>query len=1111
MNTFRCILYTLLVFFTTYVTAEITIEGETIYVETNNYKVQFDYGAITYLYNKLTDEIYTLPLDSNRNPGFRMTAGILAENRDFWARYATTVNAQKISSNHAEIRFREGRNEIRLIISIESHTGDLLISVDGVADIPNVYGIDWGIENLDLRNLRLIIPSGNRQIIDAVSAIKHRTMRYPSTDWEAQLAIVESRHGGFYVRGIDTTFKFKNLNYESDADSFGLGFRTVNHAPWDSLTAAQSVTWRFNTYAGDWCVPAQIHRDWMEEAFDPWRLSDMPAWVSDIGLVVVQSDLNAELLPSLAEVVDPTKTLLYLSSWSKEGHPINYPDYSNPHERFEGVLETARQHRFRVMLHVDIHGCSPSYPLYQEFKRFQYRHPWTGKLLGFHWDEIDNPERNAYISPASSQWRNLLVQEFKAVWEKYNVDAFFLDTTHYVINDANGLIEGLTSAQGNVMLHKELVEAMPGAVFSGEGLHEVTFFRESFAQRTAFLQGPPHPISAFLFSPYTRFHGGIGTPAGPDPGYHLYLDTAESQGYLSTFWIWEGALNRQGNQEVLSLARQWQDLGLQPNVGCDWGPNTLFQYTTRTGETATHQRTASGSVLILPDSGGSERVYGVTQAQTHRSLPLWRAYNETHLIGLNPDKAYFLNNVPRDFSQPHINLLSPDIYISETRITDEAALFRFESTGSDRGATVGFFLPTPPVKSIPDTLRPTGAGQYTVEADLSQPIVIFLAPLQQISLPYDLREAEPQFNAGVQLDYGEGFDGIFQLGNRDGIGSYSVETVDNIKKETISARPPNDGQAILQFPLSLPQEPSTFSFSMGLVKDCNEGGIQGVVSQGVVFEVRLNGQTYFEIFKTTFDWTDDNISLSQFAGQPVLLELVTDPAQEGSAGSTCDQAHWADLHITAVPNPDANLDGRVNVLDLILIASSFGEQPPSNPQTDTNKDGVVNISDLVFVAEHLSQNAAAPSQLDLIKSIPSSAKEVIAAQRALSELEAIPNKSHGVRLAIELLRHYLAVADRNVQETKLLPNYPNPFNPDTWIPYQLSEGSTVTVKIYDVTGSLARTIEVGHKPVGYYLTRERAIYWDGRSEKGESVSSGVYFYTLSTDTYTQTRRMVIVK
>ena len=212
--------------------------------------------------------------------------------------------------------------------------------------------------------------------------------------------------------------------------------------------------------------------------------------------------------------------------------------------------------------------------------------------------------------------------------------------------------------------------------------------------------------------------------------------------------------------------------------------------------------------------------------------------------------------------------------------------------------------------------------------------------------------------------------------------------------------------------------------------------------------------------------------------------MITDP----NGSNSCDWAHWADLLITAEepePNGDVNQDGIVNVLDMIVVAQNFGQEPPSDSRADVNQDGVVNLLDLVFVAEHFSQDAAAPSQLDLIKSIPSTAKEIIAAQRALSELEAMPNKSQGVQLAIELLRHYLSVANQRVEETKLLPNYPNPFNPETWIPYQLSEGSTVTVKIYDVSGGLVRTIGVGHKSVGYYLTREKAVYWDGRNENGE--------------------------
>ena len=96
-------------------------------------------------------------------------------------------------------------------------------------------------------------------------------------------------------------------------------------------------------------------------------------------------------------------------------------------------------------------------------------------------------------------------------------------------------------------------------------------------------------------------------------------------------------------------------------------------------------------------------------------------------------------------------------------------------------------------------------------------------------------------------------------------------------------------------------------------------------------------------------------------------------------------------------------------------------------------------------------------------------------------------------------------------ETTLLPNYPNPFNPDTWIPYQLSKSVDVTVSIYSVDGTLVRTLALGHQPVGIYQNRHRAAYWDGRNAFGESVASGLYFYTLTAGDFTATRKMLIRK
>ena len=95
--------------------------------------------------------------------------------------------------------------------------------------------------------------------------------------------------------------------------------------------------------------------------------------------------------------------------------------------------------------------------------------------------------------------------------------------------------------------------------------------------------------------------------------------------------------------------------------------------------------------------------------------------------------------------------------------------------------------------------------------------------------------------------------------------------------------------------------------------------------------------------------------------------------------------------------------------------------------------------------------------------------------------------------------------------TALLPNYPNPFNPETWIPYQLAEAADVMLTIYDIHGRVVRDLDLGHRRAGVYRTRGRAAYWDGKNEFGEPVASGLYFYTLTAGDFSATRKMLIRK
>ena len=121
------------------------------------------------------------------------------------------------------------------------------------------------------------------------------------------------------------------------------------------------------------------------------------------------------------------------------------------------------------------------------------------------------------------------------------------------------------------------------------------------------------------------------------------------------------------------------------------------------------------------------------------------------------------------------------------------------------------------------------------------------------------------------------------------------------------------------------------------------------------------------------------------------------------------------------------------------------------------------------------------------------------------EGNAAPVKAEG------LGQVHLSNLNQVVTKTKLLRNYPNPFNPETWIPYQLKDSVDVIISIYDLSGRLVRRLELGQKTAGFYLTKDRAAYWDGKNNCGEKVSSGVYLYHLQTGDYNAIKRMLMVK
>ena len=199
---------------------------------------------------------------------------------------------------------------------------------------------------------------------------------------------------------------------------------------------------------------------------------------------------------------------------------------------------------------------------------------------------------------------------------------------------------------------------------------------------------------------------------------------------------------------------------------------------------------------------------------------------------------------------------------------------------------------------------------------------------------------------------------------------------------------------------------------------------------------------------------------------------------------------------------DVNRDGVVSILDLILVAQQLGKRVSAGSAVDVNGDGVVSILDLIRVAQGIAGSSAAPSV-----GTESAAAATIEAWIAQARLE--DDGSPAFKQGIENLQALLA--SLIPEETVLLHNYPNPFNPETWIPYQLAHAADVTLTIYDTKGVLVRQLDLGYQGAGYYTNRTRAAYWDGRNHLGESVGSGVYFYQLRAGDYSTLRKMVILK
>ncbi len=223
---------------------------------------------------------------------------------------------------------------------------------------------------------------------------------------------------------------------------------------------------------------------------------------------------------------------------------------------------------------------------------------------------------------------------------------------------------------------------------------------------------------------------------------------------------------------------------------------------------------------------------------------------------------------------------------------------------------------------------------------------------------------------------------------------------------------------------------------------------------------------------------------------------------------------YVDIRVSQYPPWDVNEDGSVDATDSALVTAALGQTGNAivDSRTDVNSDGTVDQNDLTLVTDHISADEASPSNSGLFAVLDQETLQGLDRGMLESYLNTLRAESDGslkYKRAIAILEGVLAIT--RPKQTQLLANYPNPFNPETWIPYHLANASNVRITIYDVSGTVVRQLDLGLQREGYYTSQSRAAYWDGKNNVGESVASGIYFYQLEADNVSLLQKMVILK
>lgn len=528
-----------------------------VYIETKTLIAVMTNGLFTSIRSKQTDEEFIKDVNPDQDVALQLVySHDQAEALDKGT--LCKISVHKMSDHLAEVRFDSWYGNGIIAIKEDTENGDIIVEPSAWSARPGVLACRWNLCGIR-KDLELVAPiyQGIKLKLDDPLINKTR-WRWP-VNWEAGFAILQGRNSGFWVYTRDNKYRYKTLNVGSKSSPYTLGLDSEAYGPIDNNLSAGGLSWRINTYSGNWHTPASIYKDWLWQAYGLEKAKQKrPDWMYELKMAISWCPVDLKVLDALKEKVDPTKVLIHVPRWRTDKYDQNYPCYKASEEG-KAFIKKGIEMGFHIMPHYNAMEVDPSNPVFEYFRDFVYRDIITKRYLGWAWiDQKSEPVPQSHvilqksreynvmtkIHPGARMWRSVLGDSILESVRDTSTNLVFIDVSHNTYNLHNCLVNNTTPTEGIKDLIDYLSDLGDGLIIGGEGLNEITMQGQCFAQ-------------VHLFESSGKSIPGLERTGGCDINNFMFGELCKTFGYSS--------LNGKTEYEILRM-RLHEEHGAIPTI-----------------------------------------------------------------------------------------------------------------------------------------------------------------------------------------------------------------------------------------------------------------------------------------------------------------------------------------------------------------------------------------------------------------------------------------------------------------------------------------------------------------------------------------------------------------